>query len=56
MGDAESKLENQVISSGQDVSARVLKIGHHGSKYSSTITFLRRVNPVIAVVSCGYNN
>ena len=56
MGDAESKLENQIISSGQDVSARVLKIGHHGSKYSSTITFLRRVNPVIAVISCGYNN
>ena len=34
----------------------VLKVGHHGSKYSSCTEFLRIVSPEVAVISCGENN
>ncbi len=34
----------------------VIKIGHHGSKYSSTRAFLRTVSPKYAVISCGKDN
>ena len=42
---------------GTDVlKSNVLKIGHHGSKYSTTDEFLEVVNPEIAVISVGKNN
>lgn len=34
----------------------VLKVGHHGSKYSSCIEFLKIVSPKVAVISCGEDN
>lgn len=34
----------------------LLKIAHHGSKYSTTEAFLRRVNPKRAIISCGIDN
>jgi competence protein ComEC len=34
----------------------VLKVAHHGSKYSSKSEFLTLVNPKYAVISCGKNN
>jgi competence protein ComEC len=37
-------------------SAYVLKAGHHGSKYSSSATFLKAVKPHIAVISVGAGN
>lgn len=39
-----------------DLSADILKIGHHGSKYSSGPAFLRAVRPALAVVSSGSRN
>ncbi len=36
--------------------ADVLKVGHHGSKSSTSEEFLRKVRPSVAVVSCGKNN
>ncbi|MHB8279612.1 MAG: ComEC/Rec2 family competence protein, partial [Candidatus Humimicrobiaceae bacterium] len=55
-GDAESKEESQLISGGLDLSATVLKVGHHGSKTSSTLSFLNKVNPKISVISVGKGN
>ena len=55
-GDAQSLLESEIVSSGQDISAQVLKVGHHGSSSSSSMTFLKKVNPSIAIISVGLDN
>lgn len=39
-----------------DLSAQVLKVGHHGSKYSSDPGFLKEVNPKISIIGVGKNN
>jgi competence protein ComEC len=36
-----------------NLEAKVLKVGHHGSKYASSASFLNRVKPEIVIVSCG---
>lgn len=55
-GDAENSIEKQLLSSDMDVSADVIKVGHHGSNTSSSEKYLDVVNPSIAVVSCGADN
>ena len=37
------------------MNSMLLKLAHHGSKYSSSIAFLQLVKPVITVVSVGTN-
>lgn len=56
MADAESEVEKELLEEDADLSADVLKIGHHGSKTSTTDEFLDNVNPKYAVVSCGNGN
>lgn len=56
-GDAEAAIENammRVFRSGLESYA--LKVGHHGSRYSSTDSFLARVKPKVAMISAGVNN
>lgn len=55
-GDAEKAEENDLIGSGVDISADVLKVGHHGSSTSSSKDFLKKVNPSICVISVGDDN
>ncbi len=55
-GDAEETIENQIVSSNIDVSSDVIKVGHHGSNTSSTVEYLEKVNPSVAIVSCGADN
>ncbi len=55
-GDAESKSEKDILAAGYDVSADVIKLGHHGSRTSSDLDYLRAVNPQAAIISCGENN
>ena len=50
-GDAEKESEKDMINKGFDLSADVLKVGHHGSKTSTTKEFLNKVNPTYAVFS-----
>lgn len=53
-GDAGTETENKILSKMQDVD--VLKIGHHGSKNSTTQSFLDKVNPEYAVILTGKNS
>lgn len=55
-GDAEKEAENDIIRSGYDLKSDVLKVGHHGSKTSSTQNFLNAVSPQYAAISVGENN
>ena len=45
-----------MLSKGINVSADVLKVGHHGSNSSTTEAFLNKVNPKYAVISVGKGN
>lgn len=56
MGDAEEEAEADLLRSGVDVGADVLKVGHHGSRSSSSRQFLEAVGPSCAVISCGEDN
>lgn len=53
-GDATSSTEKIILN--KDISADVLKVGHHGSKYSSTNEFLDKVNPRFAIIMAGRDN
>lgn len=55
-GDAETGVEKQLLRSGYDLKADVLKVGHHGSNTSSSAAFLRVVDPTYAVITCGRKN
>ena len=55
-GDAEREEEQQILNAGFDLSATVLKVGHHGSKNSTTYPFLRAIMPKYAVISVGENS
>lgn len=55
-GDAEREAEQAILNAGFDLSATVLKVGHHGSDTSTTYPFLREIMPQYAVISVGENN
>ena len=55
-GDAAEAEESEILQSGQDISADVLKVGHHGSKTSTSDAFLKAINPVYAIISVGLGN
>lgn len=55
-GDAEKEAERDILLSGVNIRANVLKVGHHGSDTSSSRGFLRQVSPQYAVISCGEGN
>ncbi|PIU15890.1 MBL fold metallo-hydrolase [bacterium (Candidatus Gribaldobacteria) CG08_land_8_20_14_0_20_39_15] len=55
-GDIGKKEEKALLDIGCNLKADVLKVAHHGSKYSSSLEFLRAVLPQMAVISCGANN
>ncbi|MBW6485557.1 MAG: DNA internalization-related competence protein ComEC/Rec2 [Syntrophobacterales bacterium] len=48
--------EKKLVESGLDLQSDALIVPHHGSRFSSSIPFLERVAPKIAIVSCGYKN
>lgn len=52
-GDAEDQTEHRLLTKELELQARVLKVGHHGSRYASSANFLNRVKPEIAIISCG---
>ena len=55
-GDEETVNEEQMISSGYDLSADVLKVAHHGSNTSTSEEFLNKVSPDVAIIMVGRDN
>ena len=56
MGDAEASEEYQMMYAAEDLFTDILKVGHHGSKTSTSEPFLRAVSPDIAIISSGRKN
>lgn len=48
--------EQRLMSSRFELESTVLKVGHHGSRYSTSEEFLGRVNPGLALISAGAGN
>jgi beta-lactamase superfamily II metal-dependent hydrolase len=56
MADANTEIENFLMNYYDDISVDVLKMGHHGSKTSSSAKFISNVNPSVGILSYGKNN
>lgn len=56
MGDAERYAEDEMLAECNDISAQVIKIGHHGSQRATTAAWLGAVRPEIAIISVGWKN
>lgn len=54
-GDMSSSAEKDLIGSGGNIKSDVLKVAHHGSKYSTSDLFLQEANPEYAVIEVGKN-
>lgn len=55
-GDAEREAEQEILNRGVDLSATVLKVGHHGSDTSTSYVWLNAIMPQYAVISVGEGN
>ncbi len=55
-GDAEAETEERLMASGANLRAKILKVGHHGSRYASSAKFLRAGGFERAVISDGAEN
>lgn len=56
MGDLSSEGETNLLNTGLTLTSEVLKVGHHGSKYSSSAEFLAAVKPELCVIESGVDN
>ena len=52
-GDLEEEAETIIR---ENIKADILKVGHHGSKTSTSEAFLRKIMPQIALISVGKDN
>ena len=55
-GDLVAEAEHELLAQGAALDCTLLKVAHHGSKYSSTGPFLDAASPKAAVISVGYRN
>ena len=55
-GDIEEWAEKEILASGKNIAADILKVPHHGSRTSSSTGFLLAVQPTTAIVSAGADN
>lgn len=50
-GDAETQTEERMMNKSEELTAKILKVAHHGSKYASSENFLKTVKPEVALIS-----
>ena len=55
-GDIGMSTETELLESGSDPDCDILKVAHHGSKYSSSVEFIESCSPDAAVISVGAHN
>jgi beta-lactamase superfamily II metal-dependent hydrolase len=55
-GDAETEAEQEMMARGHILRANVLKVGHHGSRTSSSIEFINAVGPTYGIMLLGDEN
>ncbi|MDN6642230.1 MAG: DNA internalization-related competence protein ComEC/Rec2 [Lactococcus sp.] len=55
-GDLEAEGEAALLANYPTLKVDVLKVGHHGSKTSSSDAFIKKMRPKIGLISCGKNN
>lgn len=55
-GDATDNCESVILKNKSFIDSDVLKVGHHGSRYSSSVDFLKKVTPKYAIISTGIGN
>ncbi len=56
MGDAETPVEEELLNQNFELQSNVIKIGHHGSKSSTSEEFIKIVQPQYAIISAGQDN
>ncbi len=56
MGDASSTTEKEILNRYNLPDINILKVGHHGSKTSSSNEFIKKINPKYSIISVGKNN
>lgn len=56
MGDASVKVEQDLLEKYNLENVDVLKVGHHGSKTSTSLDFINDINPIYSIISVGRNN
>ena len=56
MGDAGVDKEKDILERYNISNIDVLKVGHHGSKTSSSKSFINKINPKYSIISVGKNN
>lgn len=55
-GDIEEEAEREILKNYKNLSVDVLKVAHHGSRFSSTDNFIKSIKPKIGIVQVGKNN
>jgi competence protein ComEC len=55
-GDIGFTEEQNILKSQENIDADILKVAHHGSKYSSSIDFLKAVSPKVSIIQVGKDN
>lgn len=55
-GDLGIEGEKKILNSGMDIDSEYLKVGHHGSRYSSSQEFLQAVSPDFCIIQSGVDN
>ncbi len=55
-GDATKLVEKDILDTGKNIEADILKLGHHGSRTSSSDEYIKAINADVAIISAGIDN